>query len=86
VDYIDFPGTTRTLAAPPNWDNAIGSCGALPIMDTTISGQPFMVSSWTLTPEEQQQLASGEGILFLFVAGSDHPAVGMRVSSVKSKD
>lgn len=68
-------GATRTLGAPPDWDEERdGLCGGLPILDTMEGGQPVMISAWQPTPEELLALMAGASV-YLKVVGRGHPPV-----------
>lgn len=69
-----------TFKAPPDWNDAEGSCGDLPVLvQRTINGLSF-TSAWHPTPAEMAKLQAGAPIL-LEVIGSQ-PPVSLTVGDV----
>lgn len=65
--------TTRTLGAPPDWDEAIdGPCKTLPVTDCV----GVMYSYWKPSPKERLRIFRG-GLVRLGVAGRVHPPVSI---------
>lgn len=76
---IRIMNATRTLGAPPDWDEERnGPCVGLPIRDEDFNGTPAMVSAWELTPEELAALQGGAK-LELTIVGQGHPPVSLAV-------
>lgn len=74
-------GATRNLGAPPGWEKEKhGACGGLPIRDELTTAGQGMKSAWFPTPEEIKRIAAGAPI-HLFVLGTVHPPVYMRVGA-----
>ena len=54
----------------------------LPIKDTQMQdGQPVMVSSWQLTPDEVRAIAAGASV-YLWVVGAAQPPLMLTVGEV----
>lgn len=77
---LPLSNETRNLGAPTDWDaEKRGPCGSLSIHDrATPGGGNEMVSAWALEPGEAQRLAKGAPV-FLTIAGTVHPPVGLFV-------
>lgn len=74
-------GSNLTLKAPPNWNDAEGSCGDLPVLvKQTINGLSF-TSAWRPTPGEMAKLVAGAPILLEIIAAG-HPPVSITVGDV----
>lgn len=73
-------GATRTLGAPPDWDERRdGHCGGLPVRDEMFAPDlPAMTSAWFPTPEEIDAMQRGAPI-YLRVIGRTHPPVSVFV-------
>lgn len=72
--FIQHPSNSRVLGAPVGWDQQALECGALPITDSQVQGQPAMVSFWQPDEEDLRQIASGKPVR-LWVLGTVHPPV-----------
>lgn len=73
-------GATRNLGAPAGWDpKRDGPCAHLPVRDELIEGIPWMVSAHEFTPDEIALIVAGEATLELWIQGTIHPVVGLRV-------
>lgn len=83
MEIARIEGATRTLGAPPEWDNEKnGHCSALPIRDVRGPDEShWMISAWQPSIEELQMLARGESIK-LWIQGTLHPVVAMSVGPV----
>lgn len=76
---VPLTDKTRTLAPPSNWEADVsGECLSLDIADREHDGLMWMYSAWSLEPGELQALADGAP-LFLRIAGTNHPVVGLSV-------
>lgn len=77
-----IPNATRNLGAPKNWDDKRdGLCGVLPIRDTVIEGNRFMVSAWLPTAEDLAALNAGAAV-YLGINGVVHPVIFMEPGPV----
>ncbi len=73
---------TRFLNAPNDWDQTMGECDVLPIIDLTTDNGPVMVSQWKPTPKELEMLNSN-GHIELWIFGRAHPVVSLSVNDIR---
>lgn len=79
-------GATRFLGAPKDWDEKRdGSCGTLPIKDYQDEQGEYMLSAWTPTPAELDQLVLG-GCVYLWIRGVKHPVVSLSIGAAPDED
>ena len=76
--FVQHPSNNRVLGAPKNWNQDQLECGALPVTDMRIEGQPVMVSFWSPDADDLRKLAAG-GKIMLYVYGTAHPPVAIDV-------
>jgi hypothetical protein len=76
---VKFPGVTRYIGAPADWDDLKQGafCDNLPVKDEG----GFMISCWQPSDQERKLLAEGASIV-LHVAGRVHPVVAVGVSQI----
>lgn len=75
-------GFTRELGKPPDWDNEEnGKCHSLAIRDVMAEGLPYMVSAWSFTKAEIDQLLAGE-TLKVWIQDVYHPVIALTVGSL----
>ena len=79
MDPVTPKGATRAPGEPKGWDREkCGPVAALPIVDHTVNGVPFMRSHWRPSPAEMAALDAG-GTVALDISGTDHPVVSVGV-------
>lgn len=76
--FVQHPSNNRVLGAPKGWDQDKNECGALPITDMKVEGEPVMVSYWQPDADDLRKLAAG-GKIMLYVWGQVHPPVAVDV-------
>jgi hypothetical protein len=70
---------TRSLGKPVDWDGTHTECETLDIFDYDTDNGHFMLSAWTLEPEELERLNNG-GYVYLHIRGRSHPVVSLTVN------
>jgi hypothetical protein len=79
MDRTQHPTNNLVLGAPAGWDQQQLPCGALPVTQLMVDGQPAMVSFWRPSAEELAQLQAG-AFVSLWVYGAGHPPVAVGVT------
>jgi len=70
-----FPEVNMLLGKPADWDDKLGTCGALPVL----RHENGFMSCWAPTEEDMVTLLAG-GVIYLHVTGTGHPPVWLEAA------
>lgn len=82
MDIATIKGKTRSLGAPPDWDESKGTCETLPVRDVQTDIGHCMISAWKPSAEELAALNAGQAV-HLWVYGIAHPVVSVTVGDTE---